>query len=291
MAVSISTEKNDYNKSHLSNVISFSSSIDPSEAATKSYLIPISNCLKLFGTSETHGLSNEQAAKLLATYGPNNLGEEAKISLLNILARQIFNAMILVLVIAMIISFAIKDWITGGVIAFIIGLNVFVGAQQEFKAEKTMSSLKNLSSPSATVIRNGTEQTIPSEEVVPGDLVVIKVGDTIPADLRLIETHNLETDEALLTGESLPVAKDVSQIYDHEIPVGDRLNLAYSSSTVSKGRGIGIVVLTGMNTEIGKIASALNTGNTLIKRVENKDDANAKEYASAFGTSVLNIIG
>ncbi|GMF62755.1 unnamed protein product [[Candida] boidinii] len=101
--------------------------------------------------------------------------------------HQVFNAMIMVLVISMVIAFAIKDWISGGVITFVFGLNVFVGTIQEFKAEKTMGSLKKLSSPTARVLRDGNDVTIPAEEVVPGDIVMVKVGDTIPADLRLFE--------------------------------------------------------------------------------------------------------
>jgi P-type Na+/K+ transporter len=257
----------------------------------QSYMIPIQKCFEIFQTDKIHGLSNEYAKQLLQTYGPNSLGNEQKISIASILMRQTFNAMIIVLFISMIISFAIKDWITGGVIAFIIGLNVAIGAQQEFKAEKTMGSLKDLSSPSAVVIRNGTETTIPSEDVVPGDLVLVKFGDTIPADLRLIETHNFETDEALLTGESLPVAKDANLLYSQECPVGDRLNLAFSSSTVSKGRAMGIVVLTGLNTEIGKIAKALQGGNSIITRVPNRQEASPKDYASAAGSTVWNTFG
>lgn len=157
----------------------------------------------------------------------------------------------------MIIAFAIRDWISGGVIGGVIGINIIVGFIQEIKAEKTMGSLKSLSSPSARVMRNGEEVNISTEEVVPGDLVFIKVGDTVPADLRLIESTNLEADEALLTGESLPVVKNADEVFDCECPVGDRSNMAYSSSIVAKGRGIGVAVTTGLNTEIGKIASSL----------------------------------
>lgn len=284
-------EKYDSEEHEISWFSTLSTELGSANAATQSYMIPIDKCLEIFETNKIHGLSNEKAKSLLAVHGPNVIGDGQKISLFNIIMRQVFNAMILVLIISMIISFAIKDWITGGVIAFIIGLNVAIGTQQEFQAEKTMGSLKNLSSPSAVVIRNGSEQTIASKDVVPGDLVLVKVGDTIPADLRLIETHNFETDEALLTGESLPVSKNADDLYSQEIPVGDRLNLAYSSSTVSKGRAIGIVVLTGLNTEIGKIAKALQGNNSVIKKVENKSEAGPKEYANAARYTIWNTIG
>jgi potassium/sodium efflux P-type ATPase len=291
MPMDKSKEKNDFNEQVISRNSTLSTEDGFNNAGAQCYMITIEKCLEIFETNKIHGLSNEKAKSLLLTYGLNSIGDGTKVSILNILARQIFNAMILVLIISMIISFSIKDWITGGVITFIIVLNVIIGAHQEFKAEKTMGSLKNLSSPSAIVIRNGTEQTIPSNEVVPGDLVIVKVGDTIPADLRLIETHNFETDEALLTGESLPVSKNANELYNQEIPVGDRLNLAYSSSTVSKGRAIGIAVLTGLNTEIGKIAKALQGGNSIIHKIENKNDAGPKDYANAAGHTIWNTIG
>lgn len=284
-------EKKDFDEQVISRYSSISTDIAFSNAGSQSYMIPINKILEIFETDKIHGLSNEKAENLLKVYGFNSLGNTSKISIFNILMRQIFNAMIIVLFISMIISFAIKDWITGGVITFIILLNVSIGTQQEFKAEKTMGSLKNLNSPSAVVIRNGIEMTIQSENVVPGDLVIVKVGDTIPADLRLIETYNFETDEALLTGESLPVTKNANELYNQEIPVGDRLNLAYSSSTVSKGRALGIVVLTGLNTEIGKIAKALNNNNKIIEKIENKNDATTIDYLNAAKHTIWNTIG
>lgn len=163
----------------------------------------------------------------------------------------------------MVVSLAIRSWIEGGVVAGVVAINIFVGTFQELSAEKTMNALRSLASPTARVIRNGASITIPAAEVVPGDIVELTTGDTVPADLRLVDAMNFEADEALLTGESLPVAKDahltfVSAIEDiGAVGVGDRLNMAYASSTVSKGRATGIVVGTAMKTEIGKIADAL----------------------------------
>lgn len=215
----------------------------------------------LFSVDVESGLSSLQASDLAAKHGPNNLGNEETISYVAILCHQVFNAMVLVLIISMIIALAIRDWISGGVIAFVVFVNVFVGFIQEVKAEKTMGSLRNLTSASAVVIRDGQTSTINAVDLVPGDIVVIKVGDTIPADLRLVDAMNLETDEALLTGESLPVTKNHQDVYDVEelVPVGDRLNMAYSSSVVTKGRATGITVATGLHTEIGKIASSLQS--------------------------------
>lgn len=161
----------------------------------------------------------------------------------------------------MALAYGVSDYVEGGVITAVIVANVLIGFYQEFQAEKKMDALRSLSSPSATVIRNGQTTTIPSGEVVPGDIVQIKMGDTVPADMRLFDSMNLECDEKILTGEAIPVAKDstfdTSGRDEVNTGVGDRLNMAYSSSTVTKGRGRGIVVFTGMSTELGKIAQSM----------------------------------
>lgn len=157
----------------------------------------------------------------------------------------------------MVASFAIQSWIEGGVITAVIILNIVVGFLQEFKAAKTMDSLRSLSSPTAQAVRSGTNQTVVTAEIVPGDVVELKTGDTIPADIRLVEAVNFETNEALLTGESLPVRKETAATFPDDTGPGDRLNVAYSSSTVTKGRAVGVVFATGMFTEIGQIAVAL----------------------------------
>lgn len=241
-----------------------------------------------FGTNIETGLDESQVLDLASKYGLNNLGDDQKISYSAILAHQIFNAMVLVLIISTVIALAIKDWISGGVIALVVFINVFVGFIQEVRAEQTMGSLRSLSSPTAVVTRDGLTREINAEHLVPGDIVFIKVGDTIPADLRLFDGMNLETDEALLTGESLPVSKDFNDIYDDDepIPVGDRLNMAYSSSIVTKGRATGIAVATGLHTEIGKIASSL----------KNSDDdvfvkaGNGVTFIQAAWKTTINII-
>jgi len=161
----------------------------------------------------------------------------------------------------MALSYGVQDFIEGGVITAVILLNISIGFYQEFNAEKKMDALRALSSPIASVLRNGNIESVPSPEVVPGDIVIIKTGDTIPADLRLFDVMNLECDEKILTGEAVPVAKDIdidfSDRQELETGVGDRLNMAYSSSTVTRGRGRGVVVFTGMQTEIGRIAASM----------------------------------
>ncbi|CCF55545.1 hypothetical protein KAFR_0A01060 [Kazachstania africana CBS 2517] len=232
----------------------------------------IQETLDLLDTNDKTGLGNTIIYERLLEHGENSLGDDTKIDYKTMIIHQICNAMIMVLFISMIIAFAIKDWITGGVITFVLCINVVIGLFQEYKATKTMNSLKQLSSQNAHVIRNnGNSEIINSKDVVPGDIILVKVGDTIPADLRLIKTSNFETDEALLTGESFPVTKDAASIFPkrEDIPVGDRLNLAYSSSTVIKGRARGIVIRTGLETEIGKIAKSLQSNVGLISKNSN----------------------
>jgi Na+-exporting ATPase len=225
------------------------------------FLLSVDEVTIYLNTKRDSGLRKSQAQEYIQKYGENKLDGEGAIKWYSIFLKQISNAMILVLVLAMALSYGVTDFIEGGVITGVIVLNVSIGFYQEFQAEKKMDALKSLSSPSAAVIRDGEEMTIPSGEVVPGDIVSIKTGDTVPADLRMFEVMNLECDEAILTGEALPVAKEVEFETAHsnkeECGLGDRLNIAYSSSTVTKGRGHGIVVYTGMSTAIGGIAASL----------------------------------
>lgn len=177
---------------------------------------------------------------------------------------------------------SIKSWIEGGVIGFVVALNIAIGFFQEAAAEKTMASLRALASPTAHVIRAGEMVTVPSSELVPGDIVELASGDQVPADLRLFEASNLEADEALLTGEAMPVSKLPKQVlYDPDTPVGDRINLAYMSSTITKGRGTGVVVTTGMQTEIGLLAGALQGPSKRSKLRQVKEASYGKKVQTA----------
>jgi len=230
-----------------------------------------------------NGLSASEAKSRHQQYGSNELQSSEGVSALRILINQVANAMTLVLIIAMVVSLAIQSWIEGGVIAGVVAINVFVGFFQEYSAEKTMNSLRSLASPTAHVMRDGQLMTIPAPEVVPGDIMSLNVGDTVPADGRILDATNFETDEALLTGESMPVAKDPSQCFpptdpdQTEVGVGDRLNMVYASSSVSKGRASVIVTSTGMHTEIGKIADALQGASKRNKIREVKRNAYGKK--------------
>ncbi|KAN0064317.1 P-type ATPase [Thecaphora frezii] len=271
--------------------------ITMSEALTHSYRYPASSVLKALGIDDTnHGLNDSTVAGRKEEFGPNQLEGSDEISMFNIIVHQIANAMTLVLILAMGVSLGIGSWIEGGVIAGVVAINIFVGFFQELSAEKTMNALRSLASPTARVLRNGSATTVPANEVVPGDIIELATGDTVPADSRLIDSMNFETDEALLTGESLPVAKDHNLLFEgEEIGVGDRLNMAYTSSTVSKGRATAVVIGTGMNTEIGKIADALRGAAKAQKIRQVKKNAYGKagphRYVQAGALTVWDKIG
>lgn len=204
--------------------------------------------------------------------------------------------MILVLVLAMALSYGVTDYIEGGVITAVIVLNVTIGFYQEFQAEKKMDSLRSLSFPSAQVLRDGVVSSIPSKEVVPGDIVVVKTGDTIPADIRLVDAMALECDEKILTGEAVPVAKETkfetpAGGNELTVGVGDRLNMAYSSSTVTKGRGKGVVVFTGMHTEIGKIAASMQGTQRKANRSLSRKEGGNMQPVKGLGLRIWDGIG
>lgn len=289
-------EKNHTHREHPTNDTDDSGLTAVPESSLLPYRLPYEKVAAQFETHLCDGLLSAQHEEKLKKFGPNTLGEADSVSYSKCLAHQVFNAMIMVLIISMIIALAIRDWISGGVIGGVVFINISIGFVQEVKAEQTMGSLRSLSSPSARVVRHGDEQDVPAEDVVPGDIVFIKVGDTVPADLRLIETMNLETDEALLTGESLPIVKNENDVYadpKQYVPVGDRLNMAFSSSVVAKGRGVGIAVATGLQTEIGQIAQSLKGDSGIIRKVDRSGEKlpGAKEYSNAFFGTVWDILG
>ncbi|KAI5793196.1 hypothetical protein EDC01DRAFT_655546 [Geopyxis carbonaria] len=210
------------------------------------------------GVDTQKGLSDQQAQENLTKYGENKLDGEGAISPWKILVKQVANAMILVLFFAMALSYGTSDYVEGGVITAVILLNITIGFWQEYNAEKTVDSLRSLSSPSADVLRNGAPdvKNIPSGPVVPGDIIELRTGDIVPADVRIFEAYNFSALEAILTGEPLPVIKEIEAI-EGEQGVGDRINMAFSGTEVTKGRARGIVVGTGMSTEMGAIAAAM----------------------------------
>ena len=210
-------------------------------------------------TNVEKGISSEEAQKRLEKYGPNALKEEAKQTMLSKIIAQFNDFLILILIAAAVISFFVGEKVDAVVIIAIVIVNAALGIYQEGKAEKSLEALQKMAAPNAKVLRNGNIEVIPSSNIVPGDIVILETGDIIPADLRLIESSNLKVEEASLTGESVPVEKDANITFNEDAPLGDRANMAYSSTIVSYGRGKGIVVGTGHDTEIGKIASMIQT--------------------------------
>ncbi|PNY30043.1 Sodium transport ATPase 5, partial [Tolypocladium capitatum] len=216
--------------------------------------------LRELRSDAVRGLEADEAARRVAELGPNELDGDKGVQPLAVFLEQIFNAMTLVLLLALAASFGIQAWIEGGILAGIIVLNVFIGFAQTLHAEKTIDSLRTLGSPTCSVVRGGDTVKIRTADVVPGDIVDLSTGDSVPADIRLVEAVNLEADEALLTGESAPVSKSPRPTFDDDTGPGDRLNVVYSSTIITKGRGRGVVFATGMFTEIGLIARALHRG-------------------------------
>ncbi|KAI2621180.1 potassium/sodium eff [Hypoxylon sp. NC1633] len=220
------------------------------------FLLTAQDVATTLETDLERGLSSTQVINLQEKCPPNELDVGGAIPWYKIFLKQLFNAMILVLFLAMSLSFAVRDWVEGGVLLAVIVLNVSIGFYQEYGAEKKMDALRALSAPSAMVLRDGKTQVIPNAEVVPGDIVILKMGDTVPADVRLFEAMNMAADEQSLTGESVPVDKIVDNLEDEELGIGDRINIAYGTTTVQKGRARGVVISTGMQTEVGKIAAS-----------------------------------
>ncbi|PGH27637.1 potassium/sodium efflux P-type ATPase, fungal-type [Polytolypa hystricis UAMH7299] len=219
---------------------------------------PVAEIVRVLGAHLQHGLSSTEAAYRLQRDGPNKVKGAERVSLWQILLRQVSNSLTLVLVITMALSFGIQDYIEGGVITAVILLNIVVGFVQDYRAEQTILSLQALSAPVSKVLRDGRVESVKAETIVVGDIVQLAVGDMLPADLRLFDGINASADEALLTGESVPVSKRPHDVFDtREMAVGDRKNMAYAGSTMSQGRASGIVVATAMRTEVGKIAQLL----------------------------------
>lgn len=207
--------------------------------------------------SSKDGLSSDDAAKRLEQDGPNELKEGKKKQWWQILLEQFKDIMILILVGAAIVSFVIGEQTDSYVILAIIIGNAIIGYVQEFRAEKSIQALKQMAAQEAIVLRNGKSKEVAVKEIVKGDVVILEAGDIVPADARLFEVNGLKTEEAALTGESEPVAKKTSEVEDKEAPVGDRINMVYKGTILSSGNGKAVVIATGMDTEMGKIAGML----------------------------------
>jgi len=207
--------------------------------------------------SSSKGLSHTEAGQRLQKYGPNELKETKKRTLFMMFLDQFRDFMIIVLIAAAIVSGIIGEIVDTLAIVIIVVLNAIIGFIQEYRAEKAMKALKKMAAQNALAMRDKMPVNIPASELVPGDIVLLEAGRIVPADLRLTETAQLKIEEAALTGESMPVEKFTEILNEDSIPIGDRKNMAYKGTIVSYGRGSGIVVYTGMSTELGRIATLL----------------------------------
>lgn len=230
--------------------------------------------IKEFNVNSQIGLTNEEASIRLKKYGPNKIASDKKNSLINLILSQFKDVLIYVLLAAAAITLFIHEYADTIIIILVVLLNALIGVIQEYKAEKAVEALQQMSSPRTYVKRNGEIKEINSEDVVVGDYIILDAGRFIPADIRLIESANLQIEESALTGESVPTDKDALTVFtDPKTPLGDLSNMAFMSTVVTYGRGEGVVVATGMDTEIGKIAKILDEEHDsmtpLQKRLDN----------------------
>lgn len=203
------------------------------------------------------GLSENEAKDRLLKYGKNKLKEDNKTNIFKMFISQLINPLVIVLLSSFVLSLVLKEYTDAIIIAIVILLNAFLSTFQEIKAEKALKSLSKLTSPTCIVRRNKKVIEIKTEDLVIGDILILSTGCNVPADVRLIKTTHLLIDESSLTGESIPVEKNEDIVLDPAITIGDQINMAFMSTSVVKGNGEGVVVETGMNTQIGKIASML----------------------------------
>src|SRR5215468_2612058 len=256
-------------------------------AVQESHAKPVEHLTDELQTHLERGLTTEQAGQRLQEHGPNELKEKPRPGFLSMVIDQFNNFLVILLLVAAFISLLLGEYVDASAIFIIVALNALVGVIQESKAEAALAALKKMAAPNAQVLRDGRQVTIPSRELVPGDIVLVEAGNNIPADMRLTESVNLKVAEASLTGESVPVEKVAEMVLDREIPLGDRKNSAFMSTLVTYGRGKGLVVATGMHTQIGLIAE-------MIQSYEEEDtplQMRLDQLAKALGIICLVICG
>jgi len=239
-----------------------------------------------------YGLTEVEAERRLKEYGENKLTEKPKQSLFSLFMNQLKDTLIYVLLGATAITLLIGEYVDAVIILLVIFINAGIGVFQEFKADKAIESLKKLSSPRALVKREGQIKEIPSERIVPGDLLILDAGRFILADTRLIESANLQIEESALTGESVSASKNADKIFEStKMPIGDQINMGFMSTVVTYGRGIGVVTATGMNTEIGKIAKILDEDDHNLTPLQKRLEELGKTLGLiAIGVSALILI-
>ena len=248
-----------------------------------------SEVLQELNVAPSTGLSGAEAAERLARYGQNRLKGKPKKSLVSLFFAQLRDMLIYVLLGAAVITLFIGEYADSVIILLVVLLNAAIGVIQEYKAEKAIAALQQLTTPRTLVRRDGEVREINSEDLVPGDIVLIDAGRYIPADLRLIESANLQIEESALTGESVPSDKNAQAVLDDpKVPIGDKINMAFMSTLATYGRGEGIVVATAMDTEIGKIARILDEDNKELTPLQRRLEELGKTLGFlAIGVCVL----
>ncbi|EGJ48526.1 cation-transporting P-type ATPase [Desulfocurvibacter africanus] len=235
------------------------------------HALDVSEVLKTLH-ADKDGLTRDEARRRLDEYGPNTLTEEDKPGPLRRFLSQFNNTLIYVLLVASAFTAFLGEWVDTGVILAVVVINALIGFIQEGKAEQAMESIRGMLSPKATVLRDGEERELPASELVPGDVVLLRSGDRVPADLRVITARNAQAEEAALTGESEPVGKEPHTV-EEDASLGDRTNMAYSSTVITNGRLRGVVVATGSETEIGRISEMVSRVESLSTPLLSKVDA------------------
>jgi len=230
---------------------------------------------------QDNGLTSEEVKKRLEHYGPNQLKEAPRPTFLKMLWEQLNSFVVILLIVASLISALLGDFVEAAAIMAIVVLNAVLGIVQERRAEEALAALKKLAAPEAQVMRDGHRSSVPSYELVPGDLVFLEAGNFIPADIRLLEAVNLRIEEASLTGESLAVQKNASTVLEKNVPLGDRKNTAFMGTVVAYGRGRGVVTSTGMRTQLGLIATMLQTVDTEETPLQRRLDQLGKSLSIA----------
>ncbi len=223
------------------------------------HTLETTSTLTLLTTDGVRGLTQGEAKRRLADQGPNELPAGQRISAWSILVEQFKNVLIVILLVAVALSAALDHGLEAVAIGVIVLFAVLLGFVQEYRAERAIEALRQMAAPLATVVRDGEEQTVPAREVVPGEIILLRAGDRVPADARLLESVNLQMEEAALTGESVAVEKHTRPLPQPDLPVGDRKNMVYSGTAATYGRGRAVVVATGLRTEFGQIAQLLQT--------------------------------
>ena len=247
---------------------------------------PVSQVLERLQSS-VHGLTQQEAAARLKKYGSNTLPRSELPSLTKIFIRQFASPLIYVLIAAAVVSIVIHEFSDAAFIGAVLLINAVIGMLQEFSAQKSADALQNLVTTKVRVLREGDAYEINSEDLVPGDIVLMESGDRVPADIRLINSHDLEIDESLLTGESQAVLKDAGALLTEDCVLGDRVNMAYAGTMVNRGRGSGVVVTTGLFTELGKIARSVLGKSSAKAPLQVRMDIFTHRVANLVGLAVL----